>query len=251
MAGAVYLAAMAAYRAGAGLVEILTHTKNRTILQQLVPEAVLSCYADKSQLKKAIKISVGKADAIVLGCGAGRSKLSSLAVKYVLNNAKVPCVVDADALNVIANKQGLLKGVSKKQKPQVIITPHPVEAARLLDKKASADRVLANVVLAAEQLCDKYKVNVLLKDARTLILSHDKNTRYINLSGSTALAGAGSGDILAGYIGGLCAAETNTQPVATTAALAAYLHGKAGERAEETVGARAAMARDILQELKK
>jgi NAD(P)H-hydrate epimerase len=251
MAGAVYLAAMAAYRAGAGLVEILTHTKNRTILQQLIPEAVLSCYADKSQLKKAIKTSVGKADAIVLGCGAGRSKLSSLAVKYVLNNAKVPCVVDADALNVIANKQGLLKGVSKKQKPQVIITPHPVEAARLLDKKASADKVLANVVLAAEQLCDKYKVNVLLKDARTLILSHDKNTRYINLSGSTALAGAGSGDILAGYIGGLCAAKTNTQPVATTAALAAYLHGKAGERAEETVGARAAMARDILQELKK
>jgi NAD(P)H-hydrate epimerase len=92
---------------------------------------------------------------------------------------------------------------------------------------------------------------VLLKDARTLILSHDKNTRYINLSGSTALAGAGSGDILAGYIGGLCAAETNTQSVATTAALAAYMHGKAGERAEETVGARAAMARDILQELKK
>ena len=251
MAGAAYLAAMAAYRAGAGLVEILTVSKNRTILQQLLPEAVLSTYTDKSKLKKAIKNSVRKADAIVLGCGMGRSKLADYAVKYVLKNARVPVVVDADALNIIANKQGLLKGVSKKQKPQVVITPHPVEAARLLDKKATADTVLANLPKAIEKLCEKYKVNVLLKDAHTLVYAYDKATRYVNLTGSTALAGAGSGDILAGLIGGLCAAQTNEQPVVTAAALAAYMHGKAGEIAEQRVGARAAMARDILEALKK
>lgn len=249
MAGAAYLAAAAAYRSGAGLVEILLPVKNRTILQQLLPEAVLTCYADKSKLKKAIKVACKRADTIVLGCGLGKSKNALYCVKYVLKHAKVPLVIDADALNIIASKPALLKGMSKKQKPQTVVTPHPAEAARMLGKKMTADRVLANVTLAAEQLGNKYKVNVLLKDAHTLIRSYDAQATYVNLSGSTALAGAGSGDILAGMIGGLAAAKTNELPLATTAALAAFLHGKAGETAEGKVGARAAMARDILDAL--
>ena len=218
-------------------------------MQQLIPEAVLTCYTDKSGLKKALKASVSRADAIVLGCGLGRSKLAAYSVSYVLKKAKVPVVVDADALNIIADKPASLKRVGKTQKPQVILTPHPVEAARLLGKKVTKEQVLSNVARAAEQLCDKYKVNVLLKDARTLICTYDKATRYVNLSGSTALAGAGSGDILAGLIGGLCAAKPTEQPVALTAALAAFMHGKAGESAEAKVSARSAMARDILDGL--
>ena len=251
MAGAAYLAAMAAYRAGAGLVEILTTSKNRIVLQQLIPEAIVTCYTDMRSLKKALKDATFRANAIVLGCGLGRSKASAYSVSYVLRNALVPVVVDADALNIIAKNPALLKRVSKSQKLQTVITPHPVEAARLLGKKTAGADVLKNLTAAADQLCDKYQVNVLLKDAHTLICSHDKATRYVNLSGSTALAGAGSGDVLAGYIGGLCAAKAPEQPVVTTAALAAYLHGKAGEKAEATVGAQAAMARDILNALTK
>ena len=236
---------------GAGLVEIVTPAKNRTVLQQLIPEAVLTCYVDKSGLKKALQAALRRADAVVLGCGLGKSKLAAYSAKYVLKHAKVPTVVDADALNIIAGKPSLLKGVSKKQKPDVLITPHPAEAARLLGKKATTDTVLANVWGSAEQLCQTYKVNVLLKDARTLVRSNDGQSTFINLSGSTALATAGSGDVLAGLIGGLMAAQTNELPVATTAALAAFLHGKAGEKAEEAVGARAAMARDILAGLTK
>ncbi len=251
MAGAAYLAAMAAYRAGAGLVEILTLTKNRTVLQQLIPEAVLTCYDDKSKLKKALKAAIKRADAIVLGCGMGKGKLPKYCVKYVLGHAKVPVVVDADALNIIAGKPALLKGVGKKQKPQTLITPHPAEAARLLGKKATTATVLADLTACADKLIGKYKVNVLLKDAHTLVRSQDAQSTFINLSGSTALATAGSGDVLAGLIGGLLAATTNTQTVATTAALAAFLHGKAGEAAEAAVGAQAAMARDILNGLTK
>ena len=251
MAGAVYLAAMAAYRSGAGLVEILTHADNRIILQQLIPEAVMTCYTDASTLDAALAAALPRANAIVLGCGIGSSAFAKQCVDFLLQHASVPLVVDADALNIISAQPALLQSVSDAQKQRTVITPHPAEAARLLGNEATAQSVTRNVTAAAEQLCDAYGTNVLLKDAHTLILAHDKSTRYINLSGSTALAGAGSGDILAGCIGGLCAAETNKQPVATTAALAAYLHGKAGERAEETVGARAAMARDILQELKK
>ena len=101
------------------------------------------------------------------------------------------------------------------------------------------------MITAANALCDKYAVNVLLKDARTLIVSPDKTTRYINLSGSTALAGAGSGDILAGMIGGLSAAKTNTLPTVTTAALAAYLHGKAGEELAAVYGERGVLPSEL------
>ena len=186
-----------------------------------------------------------------VGCGMGKGKLPKYCVKYVLGHAKVPVVVDADALNIIAGKPALLKGVGKKQKPQILITPHPAEAARLLGKKATTATVLADLTACADKLIGKYKVNVLLKDAHTLVRSQDAQSTFINLSGSTALATAGSGDVLAGLIGGLLAATTNTQTVATTAALAAFLHGKAGEAAEAAVGAQAAMARDILNGLTK
>lgn len=250
MAGAAYLAAMGAYRAGAGLVEILTHVQNRIILQQLLPEAIVTTYLGKKRLSKTVKNAVARADAIVIGCGMGQGKISKRVLKTALKKAKIPCVVDADALRLIAAKPGLLKGVGKKQKPQVVITPHAGEAAALLGKKATADSVLANVHSAAGSLVEKYKVNVLLKDACSIIHTVEGAT-YVNRSGNTALATAGSGDVLAGVIGGLTAAETNQNTVGATAALGAYLHGKAGEAAAEAVGERAAMARDILDGLTK
>lgn len=249
MAGAAYMAAMAAYRAGAGLVEILTHAQNRVILQQLIPEAVVTAYWGKKRLTKTVKAAVARADSIVIGCGMGKGAVAKQIVKTVLKCAKVPCVVDADALNLIAAKPGMLTGVSKKQKPYVLITPHAAEAARLLGGKAKTATVLSNVARTAQELCTKYKVNVLLKDTHSLVCAHDHSLRYVNLSGSTALATAGSGDVLAGLIGGLAAAVTNEQPLCTTAALGAYLHGKAGEHAEHAVGAQAAMAREILDGL--
>lgn len=249
MAGAAYLAAMAAYRSGAGLVEILTHAENRTILQQLIPEAIVTCYPDAAALEAILPSALSRANTVVLGCGLGTSELAQRCVSLVLQSAAVPLVVDADALNIISAQPTLLQSISNAQKQRTVITPHPAEAARLLGNEATAQSVTRNVTAAAEQLCDAYGTCVLLKDAHTLIMAHDASTRYINLSGSTALAGAGSGDILAGCIGGLCASQTNSLPIATTAALAAYLHGKAGEAAAEKVGARGAMARDILAEL--
>ena len=250
MAGAAYLAAMGAYRAGAGLVEILTHEQNRVILQQLIPEAVITTYFSKSGLKKTVKASLAKADAVVIGCGMGQSKLAGKILKTVLKTAKIPCVVDADALGMIAGKPGLLKGVNKKQKPQVVITPHVGEAARLLGKKAKPETVLADLHTAADALNKQFGTTVVLKDARTLIRTAD-GEYYVNQTGSTALATAGSGDVLAGVIGGTLAAKTRTATPGQTAALGVYLHGKAGESAAETVGERAAMARDILNALTK
>lgn len=250
MAGAAYFAAEGAYRMGAGLAEVLTHTQNRVILQQLIPEAVVTSYARKKGLAKLVKRAVARADAIVIGCGMGNLAISKKIVKTALKAAKVPCIIDADALNMIAKKPALLKGIGKKRRPNVLITPHAGEAARLIGKKAKVDTVLADLPAATAALCKKYKVNVLLKDAHTLVTSYDQKCCYVNLTGNTALATAGSGDILAGMIGGLSAASTNQNSMATNAALAAHLHGKAGENAAQTVGEHAAMARDILSGLK-
>ena len=250
MAGAAYLAATAAYRAGAGLVEILTHSNNRTILQQLIPEAIVTTYFGKKRLTKTVKNAVARADAIVIGCGMGQGAISKRVLKTALRKATVPCVVDADALRLIAAKPGMLKGVNKKQKPQVLITPHVGEAAGLLGKKVSTDTVLADVYTASATLVEKYQVNVLLKDTCSVINCIDGDV-YVNTAGSTALATAGSGDVLAGLIGGLAAAKTHKNSIGTTAALAAYMHGKAGEAAEQSVGAQAAMAREILDGLTK
>ena len=247
MAGAAYMAAMGAFRSGAGLVEIFTHEQNRTILQQLIPEAILSCYTDAEQLTPTLGASISRADAIVLGCGLGRSELSQKAVERTLASANAPLVLDADALNIIAARPDLLKHLDSAQKAQTVMTPHAAEAARLLG--CSVDDVSDHACSTAQALTEQYGTCVLLKDAHSLIYAHDAGTRYVNLVGSTALSTAGSGDILAGVIGGLAAAKTNKQPMHVTAALAAYLHGLAGQRAEQSVGARAAMARDILNGL--
>lgn len=247
MAGAAYMVAMGAFRSGAGLVEIFTPEQNRIILQQLIPEAILTCYASDQDLPYALNAAIARADAIVLGCGIGQGELSQKAVALTLANAKVPLVIDADALNLIAAQPTLLQNLDAAQKAQTVLTPHAAEAARLLN--VSIEQIVNHVYASAQALVAQYGTNVLLKDAHSLICAHDGSVAFVNPTGSTALSTAGSGDILAGVIGGLAAAKTNAQPMSTTAALAAYLHGFAGQRAEQTVGARAAMARDILSGL--
>lgn len=249
MAGAAYMAAMGAFRSGAGLVEIFTPEQNRIILQQLVPEAILTCYSSAEDIAPMLNKSIAQADTIVLGCGLGRSQSAAQAAAYTLKTAKVPLVLDADALNIIAEQPELLKSLDQAQKAQTIMTPHAAEAARLLS--CGISDVTEHVYTAAQALALQYGTNVLLKDAHSLIFAHDGSICYVNPTGSTALSTAGSGDILAGIIGGLAAAKTGKQPMHVTAALAAYLHGLAGQKAEQSVGARAAMARDILQGLVK
>ena len=98
MSGAAYLSAKAAYAVGAGLVQIYTHEENRVILQQLLPEAIITTYDtfDSEQLEKLIQW----ADLIGIGCGLGKSDTAERVMQYTLERALVPCVVDADGINI-------------------------------------------------------------------------------------------------------------------------------------------------------
>lgn len=248
MAGAAYFAAMGAFRAGAGLVEIFTPEQNRTVLQTLLPEAILCCYQTEQELVPLLREAIVRADAVVMGCGIGCSDTAKAVVSTALAHIRVPLVLDADALNVIAKQPELLKDVHPEQKKRTVMTPHAAEAARLLGTPTKIDAVTEHVYATAQSLCAQFEVNVLLKDAHSVIRTCD-GTCFVNTFGSTALSTAGSGDVLAGVIAGLAASKTNQMPMGKTAALGAYLHAKAGVRAEQAVGARAAMARDILNGL--
>ena len=156
MAGAAYLCAKAAYRTGAGLVEILTPKENRTILSTLLPEAIITTYPSdiQSLLNPEIRASIisakKRADAIVIGCGLGKSLEAKSLLSLILQNLRVPCVIDADALNIISEDDSLLPLLNGK-----IITPHPTEMARLIKTKR-ADEILSSTTTVAHDFAKEH-----------------------------------------------------------------------------------------------
>lgn len=238
MAGAAFMCAKAAYEAGAGLVRIFTNEDNRIILQTLIPEAIIVCY-DKYQETDLIK-QINDTDIIVCGPGLGKNKDSEKIVQCVLKNSSVPVVLDADALNIIANNTEILK----LPHPELILTPHPGEMARLLD--SSIPYVMDNLLRIAEEFSRDYNVVLVLKSACSITAIPFGNT-YINTTGNDGMATGGSGDVLAGYIGGMLAQDRTNDFLVP---LAVYLHGKAGEKASEKYSNYSMTSRDILDALK-
>lgn len=231
MAGAAYLTALAAYRSGAGLVEILTHPDNRTICQTLLPEAVYTAY-DPEAPEKALAASLARTSSAVIGPGLSKSDTARRLVRFTVENSRVPTVFDADALNIIAEER------LAYPKTPTVITPHLVEMYRLTGK--TVPDIASDLIRTAREYADENRVTCVLKDARSVIASAEHT--YLNLSGCSALAKGGSGDVLAGVIAALLASGIGTD---LSAAYGAYLHGKAGRKAAEIHGIHGVLARDI------
>jgi len=210
MRGAGRLAAIAALRAGAGLVTLA---------------AAGDISADDSVMTRSIEgnlgsLATGKA-AIVIGPGLGQSELAAGWVGEVLASG-VPAVLDADALNLIA---GIVEAVAKAAGP-VVITPHPGEAARLLGTTVA--EIESDRLAAARALAAKSHAIVVLKGARTIVCDGTLGDDYcsINPTGGPELATGGSGDVLSGVIGALLA--QGLAP-ADAARAAVWVHGAAGQ----------------------
>lgn len=211
MQGAAVLAALGAQRAGAGKVSVGSpmglklnpgvHPQLMTLPDRWLPEQF---------------------QAVVMGCGLGQSKRALAALKSVLGRTRSRIVIDADALNLLAANPALVAVLTHRVTPSVL-TPHPLEAARLLGcttADVQADRIAAATTLAA-----RMGSVVVLKGAGTVCADAAGHWAIID-SGSPALATAATGDVLAGVIGGLLA-----QGLAPAAAalLGAWIHGRAGE----------------------
>jgi NAD(P)H-hydrate epimerase len=216
-AGAAAMAGLAALRMGAGWVTVACSDSSR------LPPELMSEPLGGFSLERKTVIAVGP------GLGMNREL-----VTWLLNDATVPVVVDADGLNSIAGTDFRGRGAS------TVLTPHPGEMARLLGTAYSDPLAAARAFAAERNVC------LVLKGHRTLIAVPGGNV-WINTSGGPALAKAGSGDILTGLIAGLIA--QNPEEIATAVRAAVWLHGRCGELAAEALTERCVIATDLLQYL--
>lgn len=241
MSGAAYLSAMAAYRTGAGLVKIFTVEENRVILQESLPEAIITTYDPEEAyeltpaFQELLEEQCGWASVIVLGPGIGNGPYTKNLVETVLANAYVPIILDADGLNTIARYPGLTSYFTEN----IIVTPHLGEMARLMD--CTVENIRERLIPAAREYADRFGITCVLKDAVTVAALKDQRT-YVNSSGNSAMAKAGSGDVLTGIIAGLLALGLEE---ADAAAMGVYLHGCAGDLVREEKGEHGLLAGEM------
>lgn len=239
MCGAPYFAAKTAYRAGAGLCEIITHPDNRIPVQTLLPEAVFSPWTTDEAL---LTTALDRADAVVLGCGLGLSPDALTLTEHVIRLCHKPLVLDADALNLLSAHKPLQPAVAARKHPTVL-TPHLGEASRLCGLKTSD--IASNLLTVARELAQRMNAVCVLKDARTVI--SDGSWCYIQSHGNSGMATGGAGDCLAGLVGSLLAQHRDHPDLSPTlvAAHSVLLHALAGDSAAERLGEHAVMASDI------
>ncbi len=242
MAGAACFAAGAAYACGAGLVRILTARENREILQTQIPEAILTTWeSGREQLyyEDIVRQCCSQATVVAAGPGLGTSKEAAFLCEALLREWKGPLVLDADGLNLLAQHPQW----GEESCGNWILTPHPGELARLLGIETA--QAAENLLECAEQLANRYRAVAVCKDARTIVESGSVPT-YINVSGNSAMAKAGSGDVLAGILAGLLVQQKDSK---RAACLGTYLHGRCGDLAREEKGPYSVLARDLLEHI--
>ncbi len=280
MAGAAYLAGLAAFRCGIGMVKYLGPECNRPVLQTLLPEAMYESLPETAggcsleTYRERLMESISWGDYMILGPGLSRSAEAKRLVRTLFTPAageilrqKKLIIVDADALNIMA-EHGLDPG---RLGPAAVITPHIVEMSRLCGISPKKTEERQNEIAA--EYAKAHGVAVVLKSARTAVSAGDDF--WLLDSGCGAMAKAGSGDVLCGFIAGITAVaaaaaetvKTNTDeagpdkaavPLAEnslamkeilgdTLPLAVHLHGRAGCIAAGHKGEHSILARDIAE----
>lgn len=239
MAGAAILSAKAAYRTGAGVVRVYTPEGNRQIIQTAIPEAVLTTYEPGNFHTESLKEALEWCDCVGIGPGIGQGPEAYNMVQYVLKNAGVPVLIDADGLNIVAMNINELADCGQ----ELIVTPHLGEMSRLTG--VSVKEIAEHLIDIASDFAGSYRLTCVLKDTRTIVADDKKNV-YINRTGNNGMATAGSGDVLAGIICGLVASGMNGFQAAC---MGVACHGAAGDRGILRKGLHGLMAGDIIEGL--
>lgn len=235
MAGAAVLAAKAAYRIGAGMVKVITPPENRVILQTTVPEVLLGTAEDLEE-------SLKWADVAVVGPGIGKSGEAKECLRIVVTESRLPLLIDADGLNLLA-EDSMLQDALSARAGDVILTPHVGELSRLTGESVAS--LKEDLPFYAKKLAERFHAVVAAKDARTFICA-ENSAVCVNVRGNSGMATAGSGDVLAGVIAGLLAQRMQSFEAAS---VGVYVHALAGECAAESLGEYAVMAGDIAEKV--
>ncbi|MBR2372455.1 MAG: NAD(P)H-hydrate dehydratase [Clostridia bacterium] len=227
-AGAPYLASLgaSALRVGTGITKIAVPRFLLPALQSRITECTLFPLDDEKGYIRLdntqFKELTNKTTAIICGMGIGDVPQTKKVVEFLINNATCPLLLDADALNAISKDVSILDN----HKQQIVITPHIGEMARLTG--LDTQYIKQNKQLVATEFAKKHNLVIHLKDSQSI--TTDGNNVATNTSGTPAMAKGGSGDLLAGIIGGLLA--RGISPFDATFA-GAYIAGKAAEKAVE------------------
>lgn len=246
MAGAPVLATSAALRSGAGLVTLAFPESLYNVVSGKITEALLMPLDENEEgtfssgcLKKLIA-NLDKYNAIVIGCGMGVNEDTKAVVREIVENANVPVIVDADGLNILAKDISILS----RAKSKVIITPHIGEMQRLC--KLEKDLILTDKINVAQRFSKENGVYVVLKGANTVVAAPDSKRVYINNTGNTGLSKGGSGDVLAGLIGGFLVQGFEFTDAITSAV---FVHGYTGDIVSERTSRRGMLPSDVINEL--
>ena len=245
MTGAAFLCCRGALRAGSGLVINGIPGSLNEIMEVKLTEAMTMPLAEtrkRSLSRKAGKRILEfsrKCDAVVIGPGLGDAVETRALVKELVKKIKCPVVLDADGINALKGNKGLLR----KRKHRTVITPHPGELARLIKKDTSS--LQAQRTEIATRLAEDTGTIVCLKGHRTVV-ADPAGQVYVNVTGNSGMATAGTGDVLTGMIASFIGQGVDDF---SSAVSAVYLHGLAGDIAAEKMGQFSMTATDILEYL--
>ncbi|PIR20541.1 MAG: NAD(P)H-hydrate dehydratase [Deltaproteobacteria bacterium CG11_big_fil_rev_8_21_14_0_20_47_16] len=237
--GAGVLAARGALRSGAGLVTYALPERAFEHFDTTLPEIMIESLPDaetgalhRDAIQKIDMLAKGKA-AIILGPGIGTSEETAEVVHHILKT-NIPVVIDADALNCIASHPDWLT----KLPAHAVLTPHPGEMARLIQK--SAVGVQLDRIATARDFISAHTATLVLKGHNTITAC--QNTLWVNSTGNPGMATAGMGDVLAGIIGGFLAQGLSPCDAARAAV---FLHGLAGDYTSKEKGEQGLLASDV------
>ena len=231
MAGAVRLAAEAAARTGSGLVSVATRDEHAVAISAVCPELMCHAVETAAQLRPLL----AKATVVVIGPGLGQSPWGRELLMEVLQTA-LPLVVDADALNLIAQEP-----VSRGN---WVMTPHPGEAARLLE--STSTEVQSDRFSAVHQIAERYQAVTVLKGAGSVLSAPEEPVMLCD-KGNPGMASGGMGDVLSGVMGGLIAQGLGLFDAAQTGV---YVHALAADKAAKKDGERGLLASDVINRLR-
>lgn len=237
MLGAAVLCSRGALRVGAGLVYLGVPAKMRNLVNLATPEVIMAGGDKAADFADAVI----KANAIAVGPGLGWRRGIARDLLFKLSDSQTTCpvVVDADGLMSFVNDIGSLQ----KLKLNLILTPHPGEMARLLNRKA--EDLQKNREKVASEAAKLFKCVVVLKGYQTLI-ADSSGEIIINKTGNPGMATAGVGDVLAGMIAGLAGQGLTPYDAAVTGV---YLHGLAGDLAAKEKGEYGMIASDLVDKI--
>lgn len=232
MPGAAILSATSALRGGAGIVRLFYPEGMQNELVAAPSELIFTSY--QSNQSEEMLTQMNRASAVFIGPGLGQAEEVKALLRHILPLIEKPCVIDADALNILAEDDIKL--------PQfTILTPHHGEMMRLL-KSTTYSKITEDLIEQCREYAIKKEVTVVLKGGPTFVLRGD-HPIFVNPTGDPGMATAGSGDVLTGLIAALLAQGASIKDAAV---LGVYLHGLAGEFAAEDMTSYCMAASDII-----